>query len=85
MRPCACDREACRLCWLYRHDERYRALWDGQVDGPSKKRTALCVHVGPVRDRLGCPCLRKWLRGCDVHGTCTLETCAACPDYEPDE
>lgn len=36
-RPCDCDRlppagkpyttEYCRLCWLYHHDEQFRAMW----------------------------------------------------------
>ena len=88
MRPCTCDRENCRLCWLYCHDERYRTLWDGRAVAAATTRVtrrALCVHLGRVVDRLGCACPRKWVRGCDMHGTCSLETCAVCPDYEPDE
>jgi hypothetical protein len=30
MRPCTCDRDGCRLCWLYHNDERYRLLWSGE-------------------------------------------------------
>lgn len=36
-RPCTCERvtapawsaDQCRLCWLYRHRDDYRRLWDG--------------------------------------------------------
>jgi hypothetical protein len=26
-RPCDCDRDGCRRCWLARHDARYKRLW----------------------------------------------------------
>lgn len=42
-RPCTCDNvtgpqwssDQCRLCWLYRYDARYTAVWDG-TDQPEK-------------------------------------------------
>jgi hypothetical protein len=85
MRPCHADHElrpeACRLCWLYEHDAAYRALWDGQAVVPV--RSLPCVYLGEVTDRLGCACPGRWLRKCAVHGSCTIEVCKACPDYEP--
>jgi Family of unknown function (DUF6171) len=29
-RPCTCERETCRLCFLYHNDERYNRHWGGQ-------------------------------------------------------
>jgi hypothetical protein len=94
-RPCTCDRlppagepyaaPYCRLCWLFRHDGRYQSLWATQTGLPLTRRESTCVHLGPVLDRLGCPCPRKWRRSCEVYQTCTLEICQHCPDYEPDE
>src|SRR4051794_32396102 len=86
MRPCTCEQPGCRLCWLYHHDADYRALWSAPTAAitPSA-RLAPCIHLGVVVDRLGCPCLRKWVRRCAVHGTCTLALCQTCPDYEADE
>jgi hypothetical protein len=63
---------------LYEHDAAYRALWDG----PAPPRSLPCAHLGVVIDRNGCPCPGKWLRKCGVHGTCTVEVCKTCPDYE---
>jgi hypothetical protein len=81
VRPCHNDHPAdpahCRLCWLYEHDAAYRALWDGR-----SPRSLPCVHLGAVLDRAGCPCPARWLRRCGVHGTCTIETCKTCGDYE---
>lgn len=30
MRPCLCEKDDCRLCWLNTNDERYRRLWEEQ-------------------------------------------------------
>jgi 2-polyprenyl-3-methyl-5-hydroxy-6-metoxy-1,4-benzoquinol methylase len=32
-----------------------------------------CVHLGPVRDRLECPCPRRWIRACERHGFCSID------------
>jgi hypothetical protein len=83
-RPCQTDHaprpDSCRLCWLYEHDDAYRALWDGR---PVPDRSLPCVYLGDVLDRLGRPCPGKWLRRCGRHGTCTIETCRTCGDYDP--
>jgi hypothetical protein len=83
MRPCHADHApspaTCRLCWLYEHDARYRALWDGT---PPPARSLPCIHLGEVIDRLGCPCPGRWLRRCGLHTTCTVETCKGCEDYQ---
>jgi len=86
-RRCHCDRDECRLCWLFRHDESYQALWGDAAEAgwQPAPRIEPCIHLGPVLDRLGCACLRKWRRRCELHQTCTLEICQNCPDYEPDE
>ncbi len=49
---------------------------------PSVPRSLACVYLGDVIDRRGCPCPGKWLRRCGLHGTCTVEVCKSCPDYE---
>lgn len=83
-RPCSCDDvRRCRLCWLFHHDERYRALWN--ENERMVERRALCVHLGRVVDRLGCPCERRWKRQCDLHEITTLDQCRTCGDYEPDD
>jgi hypothetical protein len=80
----------CRVCWLYEHDPQYRALWGeraappaGPGPAPPPARPLPCVYLGAVVDRLGCPCPARWVRRCEVHGTCTVRQCQACPDYEP--
>jgi hypothetical protein len=87
--PCYCGRfrrgepyslDQCRVCWLYEHDSRFRALWGDA--GPATRRSLPCVHLGGVIDRLGCACAAKWLRACALYGHCTLEACKTCPDYE---
>ncbi len=95
MRPCRCDNlppagqpyspPYCRLCWLYTHDAAYRNRWDNreQAGSPETLARALpCIYLGPVLDRLDCPCPAKWVRRCDLHQRCTIEICKACPDYE---
>jgi hypothetical protein len=91
MRPCRCDNlppagesyapPYCRLCWLYTHDAAYRKLWEaGSL--PQPNRGLPCIFLGPVLDRLSCPCPGKWVRRCDLHQRCTIETCKTCPDYQ---
>ncbi len=94
MRPCTCNNcdllpggvytpDQCRLCWLYFHDPVYRAAWDRDA-GPadSAPRSLPCFFLGPVIDRAGSACPARWRRCCARHGTCTLEQCKQCPDYE---
>jgi hypothetical protein len=86
-RPCERDHSpsprSCRLCWLYENDAGYRALWDGPAPPAiAPARSLPCVHLGTVLDRRGCPCPGRWLRKCGLHGTCTVETCKTCADYE---
>lgn len=86
--------DQCRLCWLYHHDAAYHRLWggDGSVqavmtegtdpltDRPS--RSEPCIYLGDILDKLDCACPARWVRGCAVHQTCTLQRCKTCPDYE---
>jgi hypothetical protein len=67
-RPCECrpGQPPCRHCTAH---------------GPPP-RSLPCLHLGPVLDRRGCLCPAKWLRGCGLHGQCTVEVCKGCPDYE---
>lgn len=87
-RPCDHDGgpeiPGCRVCWLYHHDPAYRALWDGTPPPAPAPRSLPCVYLGEILDRLGCACPGRWVRGCGLHGSCTLERCKACPDYDPD-
>jgi hypothetical protein len=96
MRPCnhagqAPQPDTCRVCFWYVHSQQYRALWASgepaefglapeQPTGPA--RSLPCIYLGEVTDRLGCACPARWLRGCALHGTCTIERCKACPDYD---
>jgi hypothetical protein len=87
-RPCRCDRpESCRLCWLWHHDARYRALWETTpTPAPAARRPLPCVYLGPVTERAGCLCPRRDRRRCDRgHGDVRQAVeCESCPDYEPD-
>jgi hypothetical protein len=90
-RPCLCERTTCRLCWLYRHNRRYRALWDGAsgatFPSPTPRRTLPCVGLGKLVERAGCACPRYDRRQCDWgHGVVVQAVeCETCPDYEGDE
>ncbi|OWK45745.1 hypothetical protein [Fimbriiglobus ruber] len=62
---------------------------------PAKRRD--CIHLGSILDHTDgrgtrCGCQGKWLRACDVHGTCVkaddrpnVARCDRCPDYTPDD
>jgi hypothetical protein len=65
--------------------ERYRRLWDGQPALPAADRRLPCWQLGVILDRHDSLCQQRWTRACDVHGTCTLQRCQTCPDYQPDE
>ncbi len=100
-RPCTCDRvhadparpytpDQCRLCWLYRHDPAYRALWVGPGD-----RVPPCRHLGePTGGTVVCPgccgVVALKLFACAIHGRCTplraappVPCCLTCPDRRP--
>jgi hypothetical protein len=70
--------EQCRLCWLYANDPAYRALWG---EDRTAERSLPCVFLGAVIDR-NCPCPGRWLRRCAVHGSCCIEDCKTCNDYQ---
>lgn len=44
------------------------------LESPDPRQHVDCVHLGPVRDRLDCACPRRWVRGCERHGQCTIST-----------
>lgn len=78
-RPCHCNR--CRLCWLYQYDADYRNFWDAS-DTPVPPRSAPCIFLGEVIDKLNCPCPNRWVRKCEIHQTCTIAQCKVCEDYQ---
>jgi 2-polyprenyl-3-methyl-5-hydroxy-6-metoxy-1,4-benzoquinol methylase len=47
------------------------------LESPDPRQHVDCQHLGPVRDRLDCPCPRKWIRACELHGSCTIDTIAS--------
>jgi hypothetical protein len=79
----------CRICLLYETNEAYRALWDGQLVVPNPEgspelegRKRPCLFLGEVLDKLDCPCPGQWLRKCKVLGTCNIQACKACKNYQ---
>jgi SAM-dependent methyltransferase len=44
------------------------------LEAPDPRQNVDCVHLGPVRDRLDCPCPRRWVRSCERHEFCTIDT-----------
>lgn len=69
IRPCTCDRvpppgqpytaEFCRLCFLFRNDPAYRAMWEG-----SPQPQPVAEEVPPQPDYLDKPC------ECEVGADC---------------
>ena len=43
------------------------------LESPDPRQHVPCVHLGPVVDRLDCPCPRRWVRRCERHGYCCLD------------
>lgn len=43
------------------------------LESPDPRQNIDCVHLGMVLDRLDCPCPRKWVRACALHGACTID------------
>lgn len=63
-RPCACNRDGCRLCWLYNNDPRYTKLWDNsktitkyvvKPGGPGTELKAMLLEIG-AKTTHGCGC-----------------------------
>lgn len=48
-----------------------------------RRETVDCRHLGPIEDRLDCPCPRKWVRACDLHGHCTVSDVPATDEKAP--
>ncbi len=44
------------------------------LESPDPRQHVDCIHLGPVKDRLDCACPRRWVRGCERHGLCTIST-----------
>jgi hypothetical protein len=44
------------------------------LKSPDPRQHVDCVRLGSIKDRLDCGCPRRWLRGCEKHGFCTLST-----------
>lgn len=51
--------------------------------GAAPERREPCLFLGVVLDKLESSCPARWLRRCEVHGTCTLNQCKTCEDYNP--
>jgi hypothetical protein len=47
------------------------------LEAPDPRQNVDCRHLGPVHDRLDCPCPRKWVRACEWHGFCTIDRIGA--------
>ncbi|MEO6811079.1 MAG: hypothetical protein ABI353_18370, partial [Isosphaeraceae bacterium] len=43
------------------------------LEAPDPRQHVDCIHLGPIRDRLDCPCPRRWVRACERHGFCTID------------
>lgn len=85
-----CEREGCRLCFLYNTREDYRLHWDGKSG---------CVHFGAELRKERCQLCgdrERWepVYQCVVHGECTLrkfkygtkfnpKVCAGCESRIP--
>jgi hypothetical protein len=58
-RPCNCERESCRLCWLWYNDPRYTTLWSkteylpppvGQKSSPITTEEAIDLFGSDAED-----------------------------------
>jgi SAM-dependent methyltransferase len=43
------------------------------LESPDPRQHVDCRHLGPIVDRLDCPCPRRWVRRCDRHGYCSID------------
>jgi hypothetical protein len=46
------------------------------LEPPDPRQHIDCRHLGTILDRLDCPCPRRWVRACELHGHCTIATVA---------
>ena len=60
--------EARQFRWLNLANTGFVAL-----ESPDPRQHVDCQHLGPIRDRLDCPCPRRWIRACARHGYCTID------------
>jgi hypothetical protein len=60
--------ETRRARWLDLADHGFIAL-----ESPDPRQHVDCIHLGPIRDRLDCPCPRRWVRDCERHVLCTID------------
>lgn len=44
------------------------------LESPDPRQHVDCIHLGAIKDRLDCACPRRWVRGCERHGLCTIST-----------
>lgn len=75
LRPCLCDKEGCRLCWLYHNNNDYRKLWTM----PSKIDQAINLVIA-IRKRIE----SDYKNVTDEIYTRRLATCAGCPNKTDD-
>lgn len=47
------------------------------LESPDPRQHVDCRFLGAVRDRLDCPCPRRWIRACSRHEYCTIDGVAA--------
>lgn len=57
--------------WLFLANSGFLIL-----ESPDRRQHVDCQYLGPVRDRLDCPCPRRWIRSCSRHGYCTIDVVA---------
>jgi len=75
-RPCTCDRDDCRPCWLYHNDLRYHRLWGGTEPTLLQKAgTFFKAAVRHVADGLKNVSEEQYQQ--------RLAICTDCPEYEP--
>jgi SAM-dependent methyltransferase len=43
------------------------------LESPDPRQNIDCIHLGSIRDRLDCPCPRRWVRACERHELCTID------------
>ena len=91
------ERDGCRVCWLFFHDERYTRLWTGKNPLPLPTSNPLhrrdCEHMGAIVEYcVGCSGEMRHVRDCAIHEKVTLGTgwagrnpamhsCDGCPDF----
>lgn len=68
---------ACRVCWLFLHDENANRAWGGSGVDPERRRASIkrcreaCYFLGEqVEDPASCSCGRAVLHECQIYGNC---------------